>query len=154
MGEIENRLRAARAYADLDQDAFAVHLETSKATIQRIEGGARAIDPEKDRYLLERASKATGLPVAFFIADFSKLETAGSLLASRSDSPDEPLKRELHGLAKQLEGLSRVHQREVEKLARSTAYDRGRMTRIEKNLNDLGQVLLEDLEKRNGRKRP
>ena len=141
MGEIENRLRAARHYARLGQPDWADELETSVATITRIENETKAVDPEKEAYLLERAAKVTGWPVAFFTSDLGALSRP-----SAQRRTDGDMSRELSKLSKQLADLSKAHAREVEKLQRSVASDRGRLTRMERNLNTVAEAVLQNRE--------
>lgn len=141
MGELEDRLRAARYYARLDQDVWADELETSVATVNRIETGTKAVDPDKERYLLERAAKVTGWPVAFFTADLGALERS---FAQRSANGG--VSRELGKLTKELSDLRKGHEREIESLRRSVASDRGRLTRMERNLKTVAEAVLQDRE--------
>lgn len=143
MGEIEDRLRAARYYARLDQDVWANELETSIATINRIENGTKSVDPDKERYLLERASAITGWPVAFFTADLAVLERPST---QRASAGREDLSRQLQQLSKELGDLRKTHQREVDRLARGAASDRGRLNRMERNLTTVAEAILQERE--------
>lgn len=140
VGEIEKRLRAARHYADLTAKAFAVHLETSVDTVGRIENGSRSVDADKDRYMLERAAAATTLPVAFFTADFARLD--GRLSTPRGEGSTAALEREIRRLRDETEAQRRSHERQVETLRRSLDSSKGRLTRIERNLHALGEAVL------------
>lgn len=134
MGEIENRLRAARYYKRLDQPEWAAELETSVATVNRIEMETKAVDPEKERYLLERASKVTGWPVAFFTADLGALDRP-----SLQRTGNEASARDIQRLSNELRELRKSHEKETEKLSRSVASDRGRLTRMERILAGLAE---------------
>lgn len=139
MGELEDRLRAARYYARLDQEPWANELETSVGTITRIENGTKTVDPNKERYLLERAAGVTGWPAAFFTADLAILDRP----SAQRNAGDGDVSRQLKQLSKELADLRKAHEREVERLGRSAASDRGRLNRMERNLKTVAEAILQ-----------
>lgn len=140
MGELEDRLRAARYYARLDQEPWANELETSVGTVTRIENGTKTVDPDKERYLLERAAAVTGWPVAFFTADLGILDRPSAQRATG----DGDVSRQLKRLSKELADLRKAHEREVDRISRKVASDRGRLTSMERNLKILAEAAVQD----------
>lgn len=69
--ELGARLRAARAYRDLDQIPAAERIGRRDDTLGRYEKGR--IPPSEVSNLLDRAPIAFELPEAFFVIDFSEL---------------------------------------------------------------------------------
>lgn len=74
------RVRAARGAVNMSLDAFAEAIEIGRSTLVRIEAGER----EAERHELERMSRVSGLPLAFFVVD----------LEEALDGKDEPGLRE------------------------------------------------------------
>jgi transcriptional regulator with XRE-family HTH domain len=74
MGELENRFRAARAYAGLSKVDLGVIAGRTKNGIRRIEHGARRLSENSRRAVIEDYAEATGLPEAFFTTDFTQLD--------------------------------------------------------------------------------
>lgn len=64
MGEIENRIRAARGYAGLSQKALAERLQVHEQTVKRMEAGRRPLAPKRQELL--GISEACGVPMWFF----------------------------------------------------------------------------------------
>lgn len=62
------------AYADISQQEIADKLGVSKATIGRMAGGRKDSKKRPDIAYLVAVSQATRLPMAFFYADFSRLD--------------------------------------------------------------------------------
>lgn len=71
-GELQRRIRAARAYAGYSLDEMAAAVGIGRQTLVRIEQGIR---PPKRMELREIAA-VSGLPVEFFSADFAVLAEA------------------------------------------------------------------------------
>lgn len=92
------RVRAARAYASIDQETLATAASTSRATITRIEAGRRRINTDEQRAI----ASACNLPVEWFHADFGRL---GELTETPSELSE--IKRDLMLLRKQIQQLSR-----------------------------------------------
>lgn len=61
------RVRAARAYADLDQEQLARHLHVSISTVARIESNERALGLDEARLISERC----GVPISFLLEGFA-----------------------------------------------------------------------------------
>lgn len=95
-GEFTKRLRAARGYAGLSIEALGDAIGFSHVTMRKIETTER---PTKKRELKEIA-EVCGLPLAFFTADWSVLET---------ESPEHLVR--LASLEKNVEGLARIVRR-------------------------------------------
>lgn len=70
--EWARRVRAATAYAGIEQKAMAAHLGMSESTFRRTL--SRNLDRYKRNALLAEVADITGLPLAFFTADFTVLE--------------------------------------------------------------------------------
>jgi transcriptional regulator with XRE-family HTH domain len=87
------RVRAARAYADLDRVAFGERLGFSKETVSRIESGERSI--AGDSALLAKIAVACGVPHDFMEVGFS-----------RFDRPISDVERELYALREAHEELA------------------------------------------------
>jgi transcriptional regulator with XRE-family HTH domain len=64
--EVARRIRAARAYADLPQSAFAELLHCTTATVRRIENGQREMNGDE----LEGIARLCGVPMAFLEQGF------------------------------------------------------------------------------------
>jgi transcriptional regulator with XRE-family HTH domain len=81
-GELGARVRAARAYADdMSQPALADQIGMGERTLREIESGRRQLQGFEQQVLIQSVASATGLPAAFFTADFRELERAGQVNA-------------------------------------------------------------------------
>lgn len=69
MNEFGRRLRAARAYAGLSQDALGKQLKRSHVYVGEIENGERTPN-DGEVYML---AESCGLPMEFFTVDWSSL---------------------------------------------------------------------------------
>lgn len=87
------RVRAARAYADLDRVALGERLGFSKETVSRIESGERSV--AGDSALLAKIAVACGVPRDFMEAGFGRFER-----------PISDVERELYALRESHEELA------------------------------------------------
>ena len=69
--EMQRRVRAMMAYADVERDAVARHVGVSPSTIDRYSTQKPPVRPRPD--YIELIAEACKLPVAFVYADFSRL---------------------------------------------------------------------------------
>jgi transcriptional regulator with XRE-family HTH domain len=75
VGEFENRIRAARAYAeDMSQKELAQRLGLSEPSVKRLEARTRDLDAHEARFYAERIAAICGLPVGFFFNGFDRLD--------------------------------------------------------------------------------
>lgn len=69
--ELAARIRAARAYADIDQVTAAKEFDIAPATLGNYEDGK--IPKSKIAGVIDRSTQAFGLPEAFYVIDFKEL---------------------------------------------------------------------------------
>lgn len=75
--ELGARIRAARAYAGLEQDELAARLETSLSTLKRWEygqEGKRGRSRFQRKAMIEGVAEVCGLPHEWFEIDFNNLD--------------------------------------------------------------------------------
>lgn len=138
MGELANRVKAARAYAgEMTQQELAGRLPFSLSTLQRTEAGGRAVGELELPAFVKHVAEATGLPQWFFTMDLDAIDPTDG----PSDEDLSRLERQLQVVQRKLEEAHRSTKSDLEKLTRGVANDRGKLRQMEAQLGQLVVLL-------------
>ena len=85
MNDLGKRIRAARAYAGINQENLADSTGISPHTIQRVEAGLEEFGESERWSLIHAIAQATRLPEQWFTVDFDSL--------AREEAPEDKLGR-------------------------------------------------------------